>query len=218
MPRKIYHVVGVKVGLTKNSVEIRCRQQNLWYGYAVDLLRIIPDHLSDKDAGDIEWFYSDHYNYIRGPHYTSNWNNRLTPEQRVKAGKKGGAAGGVVVGRLGTSGFQTGAANRAAVASPNHPSKTGKSGMQTGVAQRASAASPNHYNVFKENPDLASIGGKASAASPNGSLRTGVFQKAGTIAAAASPNANWKKVYTCPTCGFACISSIGMASHKKTHK
>jgi hypothetical protein len=131
MPRKIYHVVGVKVGCTRQNIEARCQQQGLWEERAVDLLRIIPDHLSDKDAGDIEWFYSDSYGYTRGKHYsTHRWDLLMTECQKREARSKAGKNTQIKQFLKGTHISQTGNGGFQAMSSEKR-SEAGRTGATT---------------------------------------------------------------------------------------
>jgi hypothetical protein len=117
---RIYYVVGVKVGCTVQTVEARCRYQNLWEGYVVEILEIIPLEFGAKFAGNQERFWQWYYRCEEkeNTHYERNWGTNLTPERRSEVART-------------TSGFATGAAGRASLASPKHTSKTGRTGMQT---------------------------------------------------------------------------------------
>jgi hypothetical protein len=70
---------------------------------------------------------------------TSGW-GAATFEQRSKAGRK--------AAELGKTGFQTGAAQRASVKSPNHISNRPDCAFRTGAAQKASVASPKNREIF----------------------------------------------------------------------
>jgi hypothetical protein len=130
---RIYHVIGKKVGCTRQLIEDRCRQQNLWEGYVVEALDLIPDEFGRRFAGDLEQYYCDYYGYNRGRHYSApNWND-ISPEKRSKSR--------VSAMRNPNHAFITGAATRAALASPKHNSKTGT--LQRAGA-KAAIASPNH--------------------------------------------------------------------------
>ena len=67
----IYHIPGEKVGCTVDFTQ-RIRQYPK--GTIFEILEEFGDHIGDKSAGDVEWFYADMYGYKRGPHYSkSNW-------------------------------------------------------------------------------------------------------------------------------------------------
>jgi uncharacterized Zn-finger protein len=140
----IYHVVGVKVGCTNQSVEDRCRQQGLWEGYTVEILEVIPIESGDRFAGDREWYWADHYRYDRGAHYMYNWNNKVSLEERSEIGKRSfekAITKGTHVTQLGLTGTQTGVAQKASAASSLHHSKSLDNKLKDGKTGRAGAFS-----------------------------------------------------------------------------
>jgi hypothetical protein len=157
----VYHIIGVKVGCTDDYPR-RCYRQGFKDG-EFEILDTWPMSVGDNFVGNREWEWCDAFGYERGPHYSENWNSRsITQEMREHAGKRtaelyftsehqsmagkiGGSKGGAA--KLGTSGFQTGVAQRASAKGPNHISKRPDINMvSTGVAGRLSAAGPNHIS------------------------------------------------------------------------
>ena len=145
-----YLIPGVKVGCTKNFKDRKRK-----YPERTVLIPIEVMICTDLEAEAREIYWQDQYNLPRDKRGYSqdNWSVNMTPEQRSEAGKKGGNSplNGFNSGaaqRASAAGpnhpSKTGVLNRASVASPNHSSKTGKSGFATGAAQRASGAGPNH--------------------------------------------------------------------------
>jgi hypothetical protein len=88
----IYHVVGVKVGCSKNF-EKRDIQNKERYGedIKVEVLDTYPDEVGDQFAGDREWEWADTLGYPRKNHYTQRWDTMLTTEELVEAGRMGGS-------------------------------------------------------------------------------------------------------------------------------
>jgi hypothetical protein len=91
----IYHVVGVKVGCSKNF-EKRDIQNKERYGedIKVEVLDTFPDEVGDQFAEDREWEWADTLGYPRKNHYTQRWDSMLTSEELSEFGTLGGKVRG----------------------------------------------------------------------------------------------------------------------------
>lgn len=147
----IYHVVGIKVGCTKNFERRRIQNESR-YSDAIEIkvLEEIPLEAGDKVAGDKEWQWSDRFGYPRANHYTQRWDTRLTSKELSENGKLGAKAAGLgnwnkKFRQESSIGFENNpnynkseqhkidAAKGAAIAAANQTT-----GFQTGAAGRAS--------------------------------------------------------------------------------
>lgn len=106
MTHIIYHIPDVKVGCTN---DFERRKSEYPEGTQFEIIEVL-EGFTDKEAGDREWDWADHYSYPRGTHYTHTkmMNEKgaikggiattdkyggwafITPEQLSANGKKGG--------------------------------------------------------------------------------------------------------------------------------
>jgi len=65
----IYHCPDLqKVGCTSNFDK---RKTQYPIGTKIDVLEVL-ENVTERDAGDREWFWADHFDYDRGRHYVSS--------------------------------------------------------------------------------------------------------------------------------------------------
>jgi general stress protein YciG len=89
----IYHIYGLKVGCTSNLPRRVTEYRSLGFQPSeIEVLEVIED-ATDRQAGDIEWQWADHFGYPRGNHYA-----QVKYEARVLNGRKGGKAAAISVG------------------------------------------------------------------------------------------------------------------------
>jgi general stress protein YciG len=111
----IYHIIGRKVGCTKNLA--RRRAEYKLEGYSPEEIEILEElhDKTDQEAGDIEWAWADRLGYNKGHHYTTTMKNYseegsrkgglrtvelrvgvhgLSSEQRIEVSRKAGLIGG----------------------------------------------------------------------------------------------------------------------------
>lgn len=63
----IYHCPNLKkVGCTNNLIK---RSSQYPLGELIEVLEVL-ENVSERDVGDREWFWADHFDYNRGMHYT----------------------------------------------------------------------------------------------------------------------------------------------------
>ena len=66
----IYHIPGVKVGVTTNIKHRRyLYRRNQGKNYDLEILEALAGK-SDKEVGDREWEWADNLGYPRGTHYS----------------------------------------------------------------------------------------------------------------------------------------------------
>ena len=87
----IYHCPNLKkVGCTNNLIK---RTSQYPKDEVIEVLEIL-ENVSERDAGDREWFWADHFDYHRGMHYTQcgptahDSRNKTLGENGRKAARK----------------------------------------------------------------------------------------------------------------------------------